>query len=289
MNAMKHDPSTPESQPQPWSQRWQSLLSSMGYDLNRGRSFLRRGRLQEIEVRPGVISATLEDTDRGVCQVEVLLPVLRDEAWNRILDELSGQALFAAQLLAGELPESVDAHFQAADASLLPADGEDLDGICSCCADWELPCKHVTAALYALGQMLDEDPWALFRLRGRTRQQVLQALRARRSDMGDASPVVASAPEDGVASPFGNLDHSQSGPPLSSQMDEFWGKGRKLDRIHHTIAPPNIRLMILRRLGHPPFSEDSLETYDALAEIYERVSEAALNLAFAPEPEEESE
>ncbi len=277
-------PST--SQPLSWSERWHRILASLGFDLQRGRSLLRRGSLQEMTLQPGVIRAVLEDPDRGTCQVEITLPVLRDEAWMRILDALSGQALFVAQLLAGELPEAVDEHFQAEEVSLLPTTADELELACSCCAAWELPCKHINAALYAVGQTLDEDPWALFRLRGRNRQQVLQSLRRARS--AGAAPLSSPTESHSEKEPsnFKGLGHDAAGPPLSSLIDEFWGKGRKLDRLHHTIAPPQVRLALLRRLGPPPFEHDSLEVYDALARIYEAVSQAALDLAFAPEPEE---
>lgn len=282
---MSNHPAAP--QPLSWSERWQQLLVALGFDLQRGRSLLRRGSLRELTVQPGSIRVALEDPDRGLCQVEIALPVLQDEAWKRILDALSGQALFVAQLLAGELPEAVDEHFQAEAASLLPTTAEELEAACSCCATWELPCKHVNAALYAVGQTLDEDPWALFRLRGRNRQQVLQSLRRARSAGAEPTTSLAGPQAGEEPADFQGLGHDVAGPPLSGQIDEFWGKGRKLDRLHHTIAPPQIRLAILRRLGPPPFEQDSLDVYDALARIYEAVSQAALDLAFAPEPEEE--
>src|SRR6185503_13205308 len=51
---------------------------------------------------------------------------------------------------------------------------------CSC-PDWGDPCKHVAATHYVLGEALDRDPFLLFELRGRTKRQVMDALRAARS------------------------------------------------------------------------------------------------------------
>jgi len=43
--------------------------------------------------------------------------------------------------------------------------------------DWADPCKHSAAACYLIADALDADPFALFLLRGRTRDQVLTEMR----------------------------------------------------------------------------------------------------------------
>ena len=103
---------------------------------------------------------------------------------------MAGQALFAAQLLAGEMPQDIEEAFAAAGVSLFPDRRGDLDTDCSC-PDWANPCKHVAATHYILGEQFDEDPFLLFRLRGRTQEQILAALRALAGDDSRASPKVA--------------------------------------------------------------------------------------------------
>ena len=270
-----------------WSERWHGLMDELGYDMRRGRSHARRGRVTAVEVQVGRVTAQVQDTDLGACDVEVLLTTHDDDAWNRVLDSLSGQAIYAAQLLAGDLPHSIDERFQKEGVHLLPAGRYELEANCSVCAAWEQPCKHVSAVLFVMGQMLDEDPWLLFRLRGRDRQQVLQAMRQRRSEGDDASPPAPVERRQLAAPSFAPLQENAATPlPLSTQIDNFWGRGKQLADLHHHISPPPIRLALLRRLGHPPFRTDSLETYDQLVAVYEAVSGAALALAFAPEVEE---
>lgn len=67
--------------------------------------------------------------------------------------------------------------------SLFPASREDLDTSCPC-ANWANPCKHVAATHYVLGEAFDRDPFLLFELRGRTWEQVLDAVRRHRSGAG---------------------------------------------------------------------------------------------------------
>jgi len=51
---------------------------------------------------------------------------------------------------------------------------------CSC-PDQAIPCKHSAAVCYLVADELDADPFALLRLRGRSRDEVLAELRRRRA------------------------------------------------------------------------------------------------------------
>ena len=96
------------------------------------------------------------------------IPVLTkiDEA----LDALAEQAIFTAQLLAGEMPQDIEEAFEEAGASLFPKKRGDLETECSC-PDYANPCKHIAATHYILGERFDEDPFLIFRLRGRTQEE----------------------------------------------------------------------------------------------------------------------
>lgn len=277
-----------------WSERWHGLMRGLGYDMNWGRMQARRGRVTAVEVQMGRVTAKVQDQDLGSTaqqpEVEVLLPTLSDDSWNRVLDSLSDQALYAAQLLAGDLPQSIDEQFQQEGVRLLPGEGDEIEVRCSVCANNGPACRHGAALLYVIGQMLDEDPWLLFRLRGRDRQQVLQAMRRRRSEGEEGSGSTAGEQRTISTPSFAPIqENGNASSPLSAEIDNYWGQGKRLADLHHHINPPTIRLALLRRLGHPPFPTDSLETYDRLVALYEQVSQAALNLAYAPEPEQESE
>ncbi len=272
-----------------WSERWLALLNQLGYEphLRRGRSYARRGLVKALEVQMGRVSAHVEDRDLGMCEIEILVNRLSDAEWQQVLDALSRQAIYVAQLLAGDMPTNIDELFQQAGVNLLPGGHYDIEIRCNRCQSDGQPCKHTAAVLYLLGQMLDDDPWLLFRLRGRDRQQVLQGLRQRRSDNDDGA-VTPSAQVPTQHATIGSLGQAgNNAMPLSTQLESYWGASKKLSGLHHHIAPPPIKLALLRRLGHPPFPSDSLECYDQLAHIYQRVTEEALALAYAPIPEDE--
>jgi hypothetical protein len=122
-----------------------------------------------------------------------------DDEWDRVLAAISARLGHAAALLDGELPPEVADDVAAAGLDLLPGGGE-LGPRCSCPDDAD-PCKHSAAACYLLTDALDADPFTLFLLRGRTRDQVLAGIRARRRGAvpGRAAAVGATADDRGAA------------------------------------------------------------------------------------------
>lgn len=77
------------------------------------------------------------------------------------------------------MPQDIEQAFENAKASLFPAKRGDLITDCSY-PDYSKPCKHLAAAHYILGGRFDEDPLLVFRIRGRTQEQMMQELRKRR-------------------------------------------------------------------------------------------------------------
>lgn len=277
-----------------WASRWYELLNAWGYDLDRGQSFIRRDLVQSVDVQSGRILAQMNDPKRGMCALEIEIVPFRDQEWTAVLDALAGEAIYAAQLLAGDMPAAIESVFASAHVSLLPLAADDLNIRCRVCEHWEQPCKHAVAVLYLHGQMIANDPWLLFQLRGRNRQQVLESLRQRRRDTlnpsGQEIPQEMRKREQSATVALGTLQGPADGThlPLAAQIDTFWGNSAPLRALHHHINPPSIRLALLRRLGPPPFSQESMETYNTLAQIYQQVSAKALDLAFAPQSDEDS-
>jgi uncharacterized Zn finger protein len=115
-----------------------------------------------------------------------------------------------------------------------------------------------------LGEQFDQDPSMLFRLRGRTQAQILEALRGRRAE-----------------SPGETEEIETETLPLSETLDQFWGSSQPL-HLRTTIKPPVTELPILKRLGQPPFLNDDLIA--ALGPAYQVITQAALKTAFGDEP-----
>ncbi len=157
-----------------WGQAWLDALENRALvnpnRLPRGRTYARQDRVNDLEVEPGLIRATVTGTELYVANLGV--KTLSAEAWDELLDEVVGQAKQAAALLSGEVPRELG-------PVLLPGPG-DLSPDCSC-PDSAEPCKHSAALCYVSADVFDADPFALMLLRGRGRQQLLTEIRRRRA------------------------------------------------------------------------------------------------------------
>ena len=252
-----------------WARRWIEVLESFGWDnrLQRGRTYARKGQVLNIEVRPGQVTASVQGSRRRPYTVRIEIAPLNDKQWERAIDAMAEQALFAAQLLAGEMPPEIEQAFQAAGVSLFP-NSYDVGMNCSC-PDWAVPCKHIAAVYYLLGEEFDRDPFLLLTLRGRTRDQVIAALRARRA--AAAPPAEDAAPEE---------EPEPQVEPLEADLSRFWEMRGNLGGFRVAIAPPPVETALLKRLGPPPFSRRPEAFIGALTLAYATVTDRALALAF---------
>ncbi len=252
-----------------WARRWVQVLESYGWDnrLQRGRTYARKGQVLDIDVRMGRVTARVQGSRRQPYTVRIRIQLLDAEQWERAIDAIAEQALFAAQLLSGKMPVEIERAFQAAGVSLFPASHE-LGMNCSC-PDWAVPCKHIAAVYYLLGEEFDRDPFLLFTLRGCTREHLMTALRARR---------VADAPvEEGEAEAE---DMPPEGEPLEADLTHFWNPQESLDGFRIAIEPPPVETALLKRLGPPSFSRRPEAFIGTLTLVYAAVTERALTLAF---------
>jgi uncharacterized Zn finger protein len=247
-----------------------------GRRLGRGRSYAKDGQVLSIEEKPGGVTAQVQGSRLKPYRVAIEVIPLADFEWEKVFDVLASQALFAAQLLAGEMPRNIEEAFDAAGTSLFPARLGDLHTDCTC-PDWANPCKHVAATHYILAERFDEDPFLLFRLRGRTSEQILAALRERRS--GSSEERLPEVPP---------LEEVQPVLPLTADADRFYSLGRALEDFALSFKEPTIEMAVLKRLGDPNFlgQESLLATLDP---VYRAVRAAALEAALGEAGGDEEE
>lgn len=179
-----------------WARAWVQALEDTSLDekqLRAGRRYANSGRVGTITVSPGRLAAIVYGEEENY-EAVVLVDRLSDDDWQRFFERVAERAGHIAALLDGEMPQDlVDA---AADAgvSLLPGIG-DLDPSCTC-DGWELPCRHAAALCYQLGWLLDEDPFVLLLLRGRSRESLLDDLQQRSTVPAAARAEVDPVPVD---------------------------------------------------------------------------------------------
>ncbi|WP_078060742.1 SWIM zinc finger family protein [Desulfotomaculum copahuensis] len=249
-----------------WGKRWISVLESFGWDtrLSRGRTYARTGHVVEIRLEPGRVTAKVQGTRPRPYRVVIEIKPLNGRDWDKVAGAMAGRAVFAARLLAGEMPQEIEEAFSEVRLSLFPKAAREIKTSCSC-PDWANPCKHVAAVYYVLGQKFDADPFLLFLLRGRTREQLIEALREKRSSLAQKEPVTEALPET-----------KTTGPPLDKELDHFWDAGEELDGLIFDPEIPAVDAVLLKRLGPPPFWREKEDPAALLAGCYRAVSRRTL-------------
>lgn len=284
-----------------WAQRWIEVLESFGWirRLARARIYAREGNVKSLEFKAHKAIARVQGTAPEPYKVTLSLDPFTDEQWSYVIESMSQQALFSAKLLSGEMPVSIEKVFTENGLSLFPFTKFDIHSRCSC-PDPANPCKHIGAVYYLLGDRFSEDPFVLFQLRGRSKEQILEALRQNRiqnskqesktqiaRSIGEVGDEHFAAEEEGKP----ELEHSTLKTSLlfstPQTLTQFWQYPNQLEPSLVVIAPPPSSETVLDVLGaiplKPEISEEGVivqnstqATMDYLKEIYQYVSQQAI-------------
>ncbi len=257
-----------------WSKRWVQALESlgMGTRLTRGRSYARQGQVLSIEIEPGLVKAKVQGSMQKPYDIKIRLHPLSKRDWQEVTTAMASQALFAAKLLAGEMPTNIEEAFDSVNLSLFPELEEDLQTSCSC-PDWANPCKHIAAVYYILAERFDEDPFLLFKLRGRDKEAIIAALRERRVETLETK-------NEGEKVRFDSTEKRDEVQEevvvrLEDYLNSFWVAGEALDTFAVNPESPDVENAILKRLGDAPFVAEGKNVSKVLEKAYDATRSAA--------------
>jgi hypothetical protein len=234
------------------------------------------------------VKASVQGSRVKPYRVFIETEVLSASDWDAIESVMASSAVFGARLLANEMPDEIEEAFTDSSTSLFPVSAAELDSACSC-PDWENPCKHIAAVYYLLAEAFDRDPFLIFAWRGRTKEELLGSLRARRrgsSPHGGPESHVATEASD--AGPFGwpVPDPDRHAPTLLAEGMSWWGADADLTAIEIrprlAIAPD----LVLRQLDPDPLGADGEVIADALRVMFEAITAGSAALALEEAPDE---
>jgi uncharacterized Zn finger protein len=283
----------PYSQPNRewWAQRWIDVLESFGWvrRLARARTYAREGNVLSIDFKGSKVAARVQGTAPDPYKVSLSLDPFEDDQWGYVIESMAQRAIFSAKLLAGEMPQNIEEVFTANGLSLFPFTKFDIHSKCSC-PDPANPCKHIGAVYYLLGDRFSEDPFVLFQLRGRTKEQIIEALRQIRS-AGSTAAGTAETVEDSLV---GSTLKPTAALGMPLVIDQFWHYTEQLESSLVVIAPPPTSETVLDVLGPIPFkAEGALEgaiapsdapaAMDYLKTVYQAASQQAILAAMNTE------
>ena len=260
-----------------WAKRWIQVLEgfNIGARLGRGRSYARKGQVIAITIDKGQIIGMVQGSRPKPYNVTITVKGISSAGWKKLIKVFSGQALFAAKLLAGQMPQDIEKAFKDVKLSLFPSQLKDLHTDCSC-PDWSNPCKHIAAVYYLLGEEFDRDPFLLFKLRGLSREELVRLL-------GETNHPKKKTKGQSRAESVGRMEQEQTEPvpspePLPVDLATFWGDSVIEEGFLGEVQVPAMPASLPKRLGHFPFWRGEERFLDALEPIYAAASPVGLDV-----------
>ncbi len=249
-----------------WARRWIAVLESfdIGARLGRGRSYARRGQVVSIEIERGNVSAKVQGSRPKPYDIKLQIKTLAARDWQRLAKALSRKAIFVAKLLAGEMPPDIEKVFQEAGLSLFPERMKDLNTECSC-PDWSNPCKHIAAVYYLLGEEFDRDPFLIFKLRGMSREELVESLSA--SERKTVPRKAAAKTKSRGKEPDSTLN-----------LSKFWDGDPLPNDLFGDVTIPQVSAALPKRLGSFPFWRSEVKFLNKMEMIYSQASPVGLRV-----------
>ncbi|MCG3122571.1 MAG: hypothetical protein GIKADHBN_00963 [Phycisphaerales bacterium] len=269
--------------PIPWTtQRWIRVLeqAAPGPRLVEGLEYGRLGQTKRLEFVPGAVKAQVQGRQYRPYDTTLKLTVFTPEQWEQVVGLMADQAVYAAKLLAGELPANIEEIFARVGVRLFPLEVSDVTTSCTCGAQGEW-CKHACCVAALVADQLASKPFLMFELRGISPSDLMEHVRQRRTMSAAGTSAVP------IYTPHAEGEHPSK--PLEECTEDFWDAGTEIGDIDLPLDPPAVSHPLLRRLGPSPFAGAKFPLVGLLATCYEMVSRSALEGADAAAAAEASD
>lgn len=253
-----------------WAKRFLEVLNSFGWSnrLARGRSYARAGQVVDYQIDCGLITSKVQGTKPKPYTIKIKVKTLEDKDWSKVIKAMASQARFSAKLLSGQMPTDIEEVFKEVNVPLFPRSEQDFAAECSC-PDWANPCKHIAAVYYIVGEAFDRDPFLIFYLRGKKKEDLLEALHKE-------SGISQTKVQEGMQ------EEKEAEPePLTNDPNTFWKMNKGID-YHFSLKTPTLNAAILHRLGVPQFwMGTEKDFYKTMESLYKDISNSAIKIAYS--------
>ncbi len=282
-----------------WAQRWVNVIEALdlGGRLARGRVYARRGQVLSIDIKEGAIAAQVQGSRAMPYKVKIQVRTIPMEKWIALSRTVFNQALVAAKLLAGEMPQDIEKLFVKEKLSLFPKNMDEFVTDCSC-PDYSNPCKHIASVYYLLGEEFDRDPFLIFRMRGLSKDKLLDLITGvdRNLPLGESknarSDRVLGTESEVTAKKSVRSRSAKKAPELP--LEEFWKWPRSSFDGHYNLedkctipalrplTPPTSNAALPKRLGNLSFWRSDYPFIPTLEQVYRTATENAMNSLAKP-------
>lgn len=150
-----------------WGEAWLCSLAHIDYKnrIPRGARYARNGSVLSISVAEGYIKAKVQGSRRTPYNVTIKVEQFSQKEIDLLIDGILNRPIIVSELLNGKLSPAVLDIAEKQRLRVFPSTWRDLGMDCSC-PDWAVPCKHIAAVIYKMGQEIDNNPFLVFELHG---------------------------------------------------------------------------------------------------------------------------
>jgi len=269
-----------EGAPDSWAEQrfWRVAENTAdGETLKEGLEYARGGQTRRVLYDDGKAEASVQGRRTRAYTTIVTMPKYTPDQKAEVVRALGEQSRYAAKLLSGELPPSIEDVFVPIGLHLFPSGPGDFELSCTCKEENGPWCKHVVCVSALLAEKLANDPFLIFELRGIPREHLVEGLRDFR-----ALTTLGPGPQPVYAAHVSGLTDTPS-IPLEESIHQFWRAPGKGDLPSVPIEPPEVSHPLLRRLGQSPFQESKFPLVGLLATCYELIGRDALVTEIDPD------
>jgi len=236
-----------------WGKEWIDSILKVGrpFRMQRGIEYADdEERIDNLIIKKGQIFGTVQGTAPTPYRVKILFKTIPEDGWEKIVEDLSSKIINLIKLLEGILPEDILDIFERNNYPLfLDAEKDGLNATCSC-PDQAIPCKHIAAIILYVARVLDYDPFIILKIRGRSKEDILQKLKLSKSLEND----ILKKEVEKVPKTHKNIETIFSIPSISIEdlsIDQFsskipqkvgfqFRKPRFIDTLENLGLPSNL-------------------------------------------------
>lgn len=150
-----------------WGSEWLRSLTNIDYEnrIPRGARYARNGSVKKIIIKDNLITAKVQGSRITPYTVSVKVRRFTRNEIDSLIDGILSHPAIVAELLNHKLSPAINDIAKQNRLKVFPQSWRDLGMNCSC-PDWAVPCKHLAAVIYMVGQEIDNNPFLIFNLHG---------------------------------------------------------------------------------------------------------------------------
>jgi uncharacterized Zn finger protein len=227
----------------------------------------REGSVRSLLVEPGSITGPVQADAESSQDVAISITQIDEAGWQRLIEAMACEAVWAAKLLEGVVPDGLEDMFRGCGTPLVPI-REQVQ------ATVQTPGRRtgwrIAALAWIAAERMHRDPLVILMIRGLSCEVLVERIGNHRA---------LRATGESVAHPPILLDSALSaGPPLAECLDTWW---RPHGQVPSVDREPHVRHALLRRLG-PSTMEGRFPLSGLLATIYDDAAAEAANILDSP-------